>query len=179
MDPALLLALDISAPPTRPQIVEERPWRSAEADAMKRVVDKALISYQAQVDVWSDSLRQLRIRASAIPFQLLSESDHAPLDTLVSDLEAAAERRAINLARSIKQARRDVKTAFATDPSLGAVLRDAEKRFHIIEERVIDDLLEHALFVRAFKADRDPLAKGGPAFSKPEDLEEYLRQQMG
>lgn len=179
MDPTLLMALDIQAPPTRPQIAEERPWRSAEADAMKRFVDKTLVSYQAQVDLWSDGLRQHRSRANEIPLHPLLEGDYITLDTLIFDLESAAERKATNLARSIKRAHKDIKAAFASNPSLGAVLRDAEKRLHDIEERVIEDLLEHALFVRAFKAERDPNAKGGVEFSNPADLATFLQRGMG
>lgn len=177
MDPLMLLALDISAPPTRPQLVEERPWRSSEAEAMKRHVDRRLISYKAEIERWAERLRQHRILSEAIPFEHLREGDHVTLDNLISDLESTAEIRAKNLSRSIKRARRDIKAAFEVDSSLGAVLRDAERRLHDIEERVIEDLLEHALYVRAFKVDRDPGSRGGPRFSDPIALAHYLEQQ--
>jgi hypothetical protein len=177
MDPSLLLALEISAPPARPQIVEERLWLSSEAEGAKRHIDRTLLSYRAETDRWAESLRQHRIRSAAIPMQPLLEGDYVTLDNLITDLEQTAERRAINLARSIKKARRDIKAAFKVDPSLGAVLRDAERRLHDIEEKIIDDLLEHALFVRAFKADRDPEAKGATEFSDAADLAKFLEQQ--
>jgi hypothetical protein len=82
--------------------------------------------------------------------------------------------RAKHGARLQKRIAREVKTAFQTDPSLAAAHRAFGGRIVATEKRIVDALLDYALFLRAVRAEIDPAARGGRVFEATDDLARYL-----
>jgi hypothetical protein len=77
-------------------------------------------------------------------------------------------------ARLVKRLRRDVKALFRIDPSLGAAARLIGDRLVTTEKRIVQGLLDYALFLRAVRAEGDPASRGGPTFHDVEDLARHL-----
>lgn len=175
LDPALLVALQAPFPPPAPEIVEERQWLSPKAESVRRNFERLVADYEQAILVWQQRVRSnrttLALGAAGDP---LSSSDRLLLDQLIDDVEQHSEERAIRKSRLEKRMKRDVKRAFARDPSLGAVLRSFMDRLLEADRSAIDEWLEHALWLRAFRADRLPGSRGGRVFSDPADLERHL-----
>ena len=88
-------------------------------------------------------------------------------ENAIALLEDYAETLARDVVRLEKRIRRDVKSQFATDPSLGAVTRSFGQKIVALERRKIEALLDMALFIRADVALASADNKAGEMFDDP------------
>lgn len=175
IDPAILHSLEPPMPPTRPEIVEEREWLSPVAEKAKRLAYRLVEDYERDIAGWLDRLRRNQQELELVAPHPDRHEFSEQAKRLIEDIEYQAERRAVSAARFSKRAKKFNKHWFSVDPSLGAVHRSFVSRIADAEQTAIDGLLEHALFLRALRAEQDPDARGGPVFDNPDDLGSYLR----
>ena len=116
----------------------------------------------------------LRKESEAIPTGPLTEQDSKRLDQMVADVEEYAQKRASLRSRHAKQARAAVKELFKADPSLGAVARNHFDQLLRLDDEVIEELLEMALWMRSFRAERQPYDGKSLTFSDPDALAKHL-----
>lgn len=179
LDPTILLNLQPDMPPARPDVGIERRHQAPRFDAVQRLADRKASQYEATVSEWVSDLRRRRtyLEAAAASRDLTAE-EAAFADRVIEDIETEAELRARGLRRLMKRMTRDLKRYFELDASLGAALRTVGDRLSRADERAIEELLEHALHVRAFRAARSPGARGGPVFDDPDALDAYLKAEL-
>jgi hypothetical protein len=108
----------------------------------------------------------------------LSDSDMSDLTRLIEDFEALAETRAIERTRTAKWVARTAKALFKSDPATAAVARSLGKALLDADDKVIEALLDYALFLRAFRAERSPASRGGRTFGPDDDLVGYLEREL-
>lgn len=175
LDPAILLSLEARMPPQPPQIVEERAWQSPAGVAAERVGTKLVAAFETQADAWMAELDRTKgqFEGFVLP-QPMSEWDRAQLTRLVEEYEAHADLRAAQSARLVKRIRRVVKAYFRADPAVAAAVRTTGERLVAIEKRIVQGLLDYALFLRALRAEGDPASQGGPVFDDVEALARHL-----
>jgi hypothetical protein len=177
MDPAVIAALqEYPLPPTLPSIFAERLWLSPKAEGLERKTKRIVASYEEYVQDWSKRLDHAR---DGSLFQALSNFPSAVplLERMIEEVEAKAEDRGGGVRRMRKRGRADIKRAFANDPSIGAVFRTAINDLVRIEESMIEQLLDFALWLRGVKAAIDPDARGGLVFDNAGDLGNYLARE--
>jgi hypothetical protein len=178
MDPAIIAALRYPMPPAMPVIFEERIWQSTIAAEFERRAKQYIDSYAHYAADWSRRIDSVR---EAFPLKELDDlsknGGFELLGRLAKEIEETAEDRGKIIGRVQKKSRRLVKDAFARDPSLGATLRSACNAIVEIEEGIIENLLDFALWVRGVRAMIDPDAKGGPVFGDAEELARYLDRE--
>ena len=177
LDPAILHSLEARFPPEQPAIVEERVWQSVAGDQAERIGRRIADSFEAAANEWIAVMERGRERIGDVQIQINPETlavDLAVFDRLVEDFEALADLRARRAAREERRHKRSVKASFASDPSVGAARRAFGQRIVAVEKRVIEALLDYALFLRAIRSEIDPRARGGPTFSSTADLQRHL-----
>jgi hypothetical protein len=177
MDPAILAAIEMTMPPSPPQIVEERPWLSTLAQRGLTIQKQLIDQYRRAVDSWMAELIALGNEAESARPAIKAALDSETLSSLeeaIANMETVAEIRARALAKLRKRAPKKTKRVRSFDPSLARVLYRGYHELVEIDEKVIDALLEHALVLRALKAEVDPASKGGPTFNSPDELRRYL-----
>ena len=76
------------------------------------------------------------------------DEDLRTLTTVIEDFEAVAAIRAKRSARRQRQVAREVKATFKVDPSVAAARRAFGGRIVATEKKVVDALLDYALFLR-------------------------------
>jgi hypothetical protein len=179
MDPATIEALNIPPPPWRPPLVEERPWLSRAAQDAERIARKHSDAFARYAEDWFATLERAKATLDSMPLEPLSAEELFAFDRLIEEIEASAEQRATQQSRMAKRVRRDHKKLFAEDPSLAAVERAFASRVFATDDRIIEALLDYALFLRAFRAERDPEARGGPTFDDPAALKRHLDALIG
>lgn len=180
-DPAILMALEAPMPPEVPRMVEERVWRSSGLDAAAREATRIADSYTAMVDNWLARLAAVQLAYGQVS-EPTGAASQATLDTItdvINRTEAHAEWRAKWRSRFEKKSRRESKRLFATNPALAAIERPFVARLLATDDRMIEALLEHALFLRAVRSEWDPAARGGPVFDNSRELGRYLRAELG
>lgn len=177
-DPALLSALEMPAPPSPPAMVEERLWLSPVGERAQRLADRNAAGYEEYARLWKARVETLRAQSAVLPSTPFSAEERAKFDALIDDCEAAAEDRAVASARMAKRIARDTKRDFARDPSLGAVRRAFGEKLLRIDQEVIESILDYALFLRAFRAERVPESRGGPTFGDAAELSRFLDSQL-
>ena len=176
LDPAII---QMPLPPEMPQIAIERIWVSSVAEQAKRQADRLIQEFESQLATWRTTVDRLKTATLAqAPTADFTLDERAEVDQLVQDFEAHAEQRAMVNARMAKRAARDVKRQSATDPSLAAVTRTFKDRLVALDREIIDAVLDYALFLRAFRSDRIPQARGGQTFDDPVDLARYLDSEL-
>jgi hypothetical protein len=177
MDPAVIAALqEYPLPPTLPSIFAERLWLSPRAEGLERQTKRLVASYEQYVQDWSKRLDHAR---DSSLFQALSNFPPAVplLERVIEEVEARAKERGEGIHRMQKRGRADIKRAFANDPSIGAVLRTVINDLVRIEESMVEQLLDFALWLRGVKAAINPDARGGPVFDNASDLLNYLARE--
>ena len=177
MDPAILAAFEFPLPPAQPPMVEERIWQSPGAQKLERYARQQILSYERYVGDWAGRLDQIR---QNFPLAEIVHSAAAHLDELdgmISEVEAIAKDRAIAIHRFQKLSRRRIKSAFALDPSIGAVLRTMHGELQKLDEKIIEELLDYALWLRAIRATVAPAASTGVMFDDPKSLADYLQRE--
>lgn len=161
-------------PPAIPNYAFEEAWRSPVAERAKRNADRLVRSYEGVKDDWLAKIRRLKLEAEAADVEPFALEERAMFDALIEDFEDYAEYRTRQSVRLEKKARRDVKRQFARDPSLAAVAREFSTRLVAIDHDIIEAILDYALFLRAFRSERIPEARGGAVFDDPEQLARFL-----
>ncbi|UYW26082.1 hypothetical protein [Methylorubrum extorquens] len=174
LDPAVIESLRIPFPPERPMLVEEQVLRSAAAEQALRIGRRLADGFDAAADSWIATMERVRRSVEGAPIEGQSPDDLQLLSATIDDFETVAEMRAKHGARLQKRIAREVKTAFQTDPSLAAAHRAFGGRIVATEKRIVDALLDYALFLRAVRAEIDPAARGGRVFEATDDLARYL-----
>ncbi|MEN3238901.1 hypothetical protein PUR29_36310 [Methylobacterium ajmalii] len=175
IDPAILLTLQVPFPPEQPTLVEERVLQSTVGAQAERIGRRLADSFDASADAWIGAMERARLSAEhAKVSSVAAEEDIQTLDSLIADFEAMADIRAKRGARAQRQITRDVKATFKVDPSLAAARRAFGARITATEKRVIEALLEYALFLRAVRAEINPASRGGQTFETMDDLERAL-----
>lgn len=164
-------------PPSPPQAVEERLWLSHEAQKAQRLTRRLADSYDALADQWIARIEQNKAIGETISKPLSTEAGRE-FGEKIEELEEIAEHRAILRNRLRKHSQRQIKRQFARDPSLGAVSRTFAARLLATDDRVIESLLDFALYARALRAELSPASREGPNFNSPADLEAYLDREL-
>lgn len=177
-DPALLSALEMPAPPSSPVMAEERLWLSPAGEKAQRLADRTAAGYEDYARMWKARVEKVRAGSALMPSNPFTAEERAQIDALIEDCEAFAEERAVAAARVAKRAAKDIKRDFAIDPSIGAVRRTFSERLLRIDQDIIETILDYALFLRAFRAERAPEARGGPTFEDTAELSRYLDVQL-
>lgn len=172
------LALDLPAPPALPHGVEESIWRSDAATRVARYGRRILVGYEAAATTWIDSLRRLKTASAALGRAALSPAECNEISNLIDDIETMAELRAIERTKTSRQDEIDLTSMVAGDPAIGAAARDINRGLLETDDRVIEALLDYALFLRAFRAERHRAARGGPVFGPGDDLRDYLEREL-
>lgn len=175
LDPAILLSLEALTPPQPPVTVQERAWLSPLGIAVQRVSQRLVSAYGTKAEEWS---RQLDAFKAQLEFFKLEAPESmeilAALDRLIEEYKAHAESRAALSRRLNKQVRRDVKELFKIDPSLGAAGRTIGDALIATEKRIVEDLLDFALVLRAVWAEASGEDRGGQTFGDAETLKRHL-----
>jgi len=179
MDLATIEALNVPPPPWRPPLVEERPWLPRAAQDAERIARKHSDTFARYAEDWFAILDRTKAALDSMPLEPLSAEELSAFDRLIEEIEASAEQRATQQSRMAKRVRRNHKRLFAEDPSLAAVERAFASRVFATDDRIIEALLDYALFLRAFRAERDPEARGGPTFDDPAALKRHLDALIG
>ncbi|GJE70286.1 hypothetical protein [Methylorubrum podarium] len=174
LDPAIIESLHIPFPPERPALVEEQVLRRAAAEQALRIGRRLADGFDAAANSWIATMERARRSVEGATIESRSAEDLRLLSATIDDFETVAEMRAKQGARLQKRIAREVKTAFRTDPSLAAAHRAFGGRIVATEKRIVDALLDYALFLRAVRADIDPAARGGRTFETTDDLAGYL-----
>src|SRR5689334_12980751 len=123
MDPAILTALDLPPPPWRPQIAEERPWRSRPAEHAERFARKYGDAYARYADEWINRISRAKAELEAMSVERGTPEELAQVMRTIEEFETLAEQRALERTRLAKRGRAKVRQLFKTDPSLAAVER--------------------------------------------------------
>lgn len=179
IDPALLQLLQPPLPPELPRIAIERVWLSSAAEQAKRSADHLIRDSEERLAAWKRRVAELKSSiALNAPTEMLSSDERSQFDDLIADFEVAAEKQAIQAARLEKRAKRDTKRQFQIDPSLAAVTRDFGNSLLAMSREIIEETLDYALFLRAFRSERVPEARGGRAFDVADELERYLDAEL-
>jgi len=174
-DPALLLSLEALTPPQPPVTVQERAWLSPLGTAAQRVSQRLVEAYGTKSEEWSRQLDAFKTQLESFKLQAPESAEIlATLDRLIEEYEAHAEIRAMLSRRLIKRVHRDVKGLFKIDPSLGAVGRTTGDALIATERRIVEDLLDFALVLRAVRAEASGEDRGGPMFDDAEALKRHL-----
>lgn len=173
-----LAFMEASLPPEIPRIVEERQWLSALGHRAARRTMAVADGYQAMADAWIARLQRLQDSLSASAAQDAAAGDLDALTEAIERTEHFAERRAGWRRSFEKRSRRALKRTFSFDPSLAAVERAFITRLLSIDDLIIEAMLEHALFLRAIRAEFDPNARGGPTFSDPQEMQRYVEEAL-
>ena len=173
-DPALLQTLEMPLPPAPPMSGYERPWQTRQAEQVQKLADRLAAAYENYVRDWRSRVDAVRQASTAIPLSPFTLEEARQLDELIEEVEQFAESKAIVSARLAKRVARDVKRQFQTDASLAAVTRSLGSRISAADQEIIEEVLDYALFLRAFRAERSPLARGGRTFGDLADLARYL-----
>ena len=175
LDPAILDSLQTPVPPTPPAIIEQRDWLSPSAERAKRLALRMVEEHEHNMARWVEHIRRTRREIEAAAAQADPALFAAEVGRHIEDVEYQAELRAISAARFVKRSARLTKIWFSRDPALGAISRSLADRLIAAERMAVDELLEQALYLRAFRSERDPDARGGPVFDDPGEMERYLR----
>ncbi|WP_210189404.1 hypothetical protein, partial [Methylobacterium radiotolerans] len=184
LDLAILLSGQPTLPPTRPEVVLETPAAGSRLTPellrqAERLAEQSVSSYEAMVASYVQNLaaRRARVEATAATRDM-TEAELAHSLQVAGDLEKEADSRAVRLSQFLKRAARDEKAWFRRDPALGAIMRSMAARLAAADEMAIEALLEQALYVRAFRAQRNPDARGGQVFDDPDALDAFLRAEF-
>ncbi len=175
LNTTLLPVLEPPLPPETPQLAAERVRMSSAADQAQQAAGRIIRESEQRIASWKSRIDELKVTTVATaPSRMLTEDECVDFDRLIADFEAEAESRAILLARREKRSRKEIARRFTSDTSLGSVTRAFDLRLAEIEREVIADILEYALFLRAFRSERIPQSRGGPVFDEPQELARYL-----
>jgi hypothetical protein len=175
LDPAIIAALDMPSPPGRPQIVEERVWKSPRAAEFERYAKRQVASFQQYAALWLERIRakKAHLETMSLPSPMPPEY-LAALSAGIMDREEEAEDRALQVVRLRKRIDRDVKRMFAIDPAVAAVMRTTGQQLTAVDERIVEGLLDLALYFRALRAEGDPSSREGEVFDDPKALQRHL-----
>ena len=175
IDPTILLLLaNPPMPPEPPRMAQEAMLLSKGAENIQRKAAQLQASFEAYADNWRKKLAGIKTAVTNSPATGWTASDLITIEKIVGDVEEEAELRAKSLGAAQKRHRRKYKQLFADDPSVGAVVNTSAIRLMAIEENIIENLLDYALFLRAFIAERRSESHGGPVFDRAEDLAAHL-----
>lgn len=175
LDSVVLLSLEGHMPPQPPAVAEERVFQSGAGAVAERLGRKLTAAYDVQADQWLERLDRIKAELELRPTSGLgSPAQLSHISALIDEYETHAELRATGTARLEKRVRRDVKALFKVDPSIGAALRDVGQRLNRTDRRIVEALLDYALFLRAIRAEADPESRGGPVFDDPAALARHL-----
>lgn len=174
-DPAVLLNLEVAVPPQPPIAAQERVWQSPAGAAVERVASKLTAAFNEQADGWLGQLTAIMKRFESDRLdRTWTPDEDARLERLIDEYEAHAELRAIASARLEKRIRREVKAMFKVEPSVAAAARTAGNSIIATDKRIVEGLLDYALFLRAFRAEGSPDGDRGAVFDDVEALKRHL-----
>ena len=176
----VLSTLDVPLPPEIPRIVEERQWLSRLGDKADQLMRARGDQYAIVAADWLDTLRELQKTwqedLGDLPPLTGQEADD--LARIVEQAELVADHRLRRRAALLKHGASLSKRLADIDPGLAATCRAFNGRLLEIEDRIIEAVLDHALFLRAIRAHLSGEARGGPTFSDPADLGRYLKNVL-
>jgi len=179
LDPAILyLLVNPPMPPEPPRMAQEAMLLSEGAENIQRKAAQLQASFETYADDWRKKLAGIKTAANSTPGTGWTASDLSNLETIVGDVEEEAERRGKSLGAAQKRHRRKYRQIFADDPSVGAVVNTSATRLMAIEQNIIENLLDYALFLRAFIAERRADSRGGSVFDNAEELASHLDRAL-
>ncbi|MCJ2074061.1 hypothetical protein MKK68_00040 [Methylobacterium sp. E-016] len=162
-------------PPQPPVMVQERVWQSPGGAAQQRLAQRLADDYDARATAWLARMDNVKAEAEEISsLGLASPDDLATMDNIIEEYEAHADVRALFSSRLVKRIRREVKAMFEIDPSVAAAARDGGNRLIATDKKIVEALLDYALFLRALRAEGSGEAHGGPTFDNADDLQRHL-----
>jgi len=172
LDHLAISPFDLPLPPARPVAVEERLLLSGAAKELQGVADYILADARSKLDQW----KQEASRRLALVNERTAEPAPARSRQAIraaEKTEQIADVLSIETERLRKRIRREVKRDFSVDPTIGSVTRSFGAHLLRMEEEKIEVLLEGALFLRAWAAERDDR---GPveSFEEPDALTRAL-----
>lgn len=175
LDPAILHSLEARMPPEPPAMVQERIALDPAGEEFFRIgtmmADRFEADAQAYIDAMAATQRKLN---GSKPTSFGTPEEIARFAQAVASYEGVAELRAHNAARMQKRAERQAKFEAKLYPSVTVARRKILKRLLETDRRLIDAILDHALFIRALRSEIDPAAQEAPTFSEAADLRGYL-----
>lgn len=181
IDPAILHITDAPLPPWRPTIVHERVLLSQQEERAKQTADEVLAAFRSRVSSWSEQMETIRTGLSEFGAEgrrYLSLEEHELVSEMIERIEQAAADRAHQAIASHKRMHREIKRHLKSSPQLSYIGRKLADALKQADRAVVDELAEHALWLRAFRAEHIADAKGGPVFSDPDAMGDYLRRAL-
>lgn len=154
MDHAINLALETTPPPRRPEIVHEGQWLSPTTDSDKRSAERAVAQFEHDIATWAEELAQVRaqlVHGAVAERAIVSTID---LSDVIAEIESVAEQKALEYSRCRNRIRMFLKELFFLDASVAANARGCFRRIDKADKSGIQSLLDHAVFLRALRAER-------------------------
>ena len=173
-DLAIVASLQLPLPPEPPQMVQERVWLARAGNAAQRLADRAVADYTAYVDDWIERMHKSASAYHLIEAGFASRPALAELDDIIEETETTAEWRSKERTKMAKKAVRRNKKLFAAEPSLGAVSKALSSQLRRQDDRIIEAILDHALFLRSVRAERDQDNAPHPVFDDPDVMMKHL-----
>lgn len=163
-----------------PPLAVERPWVGAPAFSPEVNARLLVESFSKSVTAWERETAERRaaLQSTALRYDRISQAALDGLARAIAHLESLAEGKAIDAARFRKKSTRAMKRYMREDPAKGAVAKIIAAGLGDVNDRVVRTLLSEALSMRAFRAELDPDARGGPTFDDPDELERFLLAEM-
>lgn len=175
LDPAILHSLEARMPPDPPAMVQERIALDPAGEEFFRIGSLMADRFEADISTYIEAMAVLQRKLDeAKPSGFGSPEEIARFTQAIANYEGVAELRAHAAARMQKRAERQAKFEAKSYPSVSLARRKILKRLLETDKRLIEAILDHALFIRALRSEIDPATQGAPTFSDATDLHRYL-----
>ena len=164
-------------PPAMAPIVVEQPSRSLTAESYEARTTARLRAFQRQVGDYQAAAEKLIGQIRAADRSTDRAIDEADVSGLIDYLERTAEASAKVDARHEKDMARRIRRVETDDPALGLAVRRAATWQSTLAAQLIEEYLDMALQLRAFRSEIAP-GEPGPTFDDSEELTRYLEQAV-
>ena len=174
-DPAILLNLEAHLPPELPPMVTERVQRDALGEGFFRTGTEMVDAFEAQAEHFIQAMATVQRQHQGIVVSRRASRGvvaHNPLST--AEIERAPEIGVRRAARTEKRVERRAKAEAVFSPSLATARRQIARRMIDADKRLIDAILDYALFLRAIRSEMDPAQEEGRTFDDAASLHDYL-----
>lgn len=175
LDPAILLSLDARMPPEPPTMVQERIALDAAGEALTRIGTRMADTFDADAARYIEAMAEMprRIDRSEASGPA-SPKEIARLAQAIADLERVADLRARRSAKLQRGVERQARAEAKASPSVALARRKVAARIIATDKRLIEAVLDYAMFIRAMKSEMDPAARDAPTYSDTDSLRDHL-----
>lgn len=174
-DPAILLSLQAQMPPQIPFFAQEKVKSSSASEDPVALVRSIAAQHKYESEQWLATMNATRARIELIDTpERATEEGLQKVTSYIKILEDEADGRAVEIARLKRRISRDMKNSRVKDPVAREALAYGGRLLVETEEKIVGELLDYSLFLRAVRADLDPKSRGGKVFDDPDALEKYL-----